>query len=1032
MLKKIILSICILLMGTVGLIAQQEDPFADYKAYLDQMDYSNIESGFLLNRGFMSPFYQSSLGFFNTFVDQDTGDKISTTLLMNQVYWDVLYLGLLESDVRTGVNFKSIDEIDQIIESYNDNEVPFLIFDVEASLITQELIDDYVTNQIPTIAQDDTNTFNYNIFGAVTHQNISHSREVNFSIRKELFFSNRSQEPTALYIDFGDGNGANQYTFEDQIITVNYPTRGGKSIQVVVEYDNGNHKLTNSFAFEINRNSEKKPPFPDKPIKLIPFDGGTAYAYLSGEHFDRPIIVQHGFDLTDDINITTREEKYGEYFNSTFKPKGYDLVLIVLDDPNRSLASNTQSLKDAIIEINDEKESKVESILIGESMGGLLCRAALKELENEGINHQVGLYMSFDAPHKGANIPIGFQNFVNDLLNLYIIKHQFPLLVDYIDSWVININENFNTRLSNVTLHNEENRINAIRSALHSDAAKDMLIRHMDYDGTSRFEANYNYLGQLGYPEESRNITLINGSHIAEPRLKFDGTPLQLSDHLIDKTIGTEHNYIHVDVPVSPVNTTSVVSTIKGFVGLPDVRPVWVETGRNICDHVPAYCIGASLLLGPLSLNACMTIECFPELKVEYEEVFNPGSTIKIIDKSDRTFIFDDVPYDIAPGAHVDMEGIDPSSILNSYFCFIPTVSALDINQSYLDTLSDGGVYAVTSEEDIDDFVENGTTPFDEVYSLGKNTSHVSYEDEEIDGLFLDIVDDEFDNLSSDIQNRTITNSKSFITNDEIKVGRDINEVTGKHMENGPVVVESGVSAHFESEKSVLVKDGTLFKSGSMVCLKIDPENPVFNRPPSPAPNYYAYSIVNGDKSICFESIPSFSIETIDTNVGGVIDYVWVLDDTVTYQGNSIDITEELYVGMHSLTIKTFYQGTLIEEFTKVFEVKLGFDCDYGSGTSNRNAKAVEKSELENISIGPNPFNDFIEIELPNEVFEKTSAMKLELFDSLGRLVKNLSIVDLEAKNVNINIGTTISPGAYFLRITTSSGRIIVKKLMHE
>jgi hypothetical protein len=41
---------------------------------------------------------------------------------------------------------------------------------------------------------------------------------------------------------------------------------------------------------------------------------------------------------------------------------------------------------------------------MGESMGGILGRIALKQLENEGFDHQIGLYVSYDAPHKGAYV----------------------------------------------------------------------------------------------------------------------------------------------------------------------------------------------------------------------------------------------------------------------------------------------------------------------------------------------------------------------------------------------------------------------------------------------------------------------------------------------------------------------------------------------------------------------------------------------------------------------------------------------------
>jgi hypothetical protein len=45
----------------------------------------------------------------------------------------------------------------------------------------------------------------------------------------------------------------------------------------------------------------------------------------------------------------------------------------------------------------------------GASMGGLCARYALAYMETHGIEHRVRNFISFDAPHNGANIPLGIQ-----------------------------------------------------------------------------------------------------------------------------------------------------------------------------------------------------------------------------------------------------------------------------------------------------------------------------------------------------------------------------------------------------------------------------------------------------------------------------------------------------------------------------------------------------------------------------------------------------------------------------------------------
>ena len=68
----------------------------------------------------------------------------------------------------------------------------------------------------------------------------------------------------------------------------------------------------------------------------------------------------------------------------------------------------------ALLKRENEKLSRngsTEKItLIGPSMGGLISRYALAYMEKNNIPHNVNLWVSFDSPHLGANIPISTQS----------------------------------------------------------------------------------------------------------------------------------------------------------------------------------------------------------------------------------------------------------------------------------------------------------------------------------------------------------------------------------------------------------------------------------------------------------------------------------------------------------------------------------------------------------------------------------------------------------------------------------------------
>ena len=117
-------------------------------------------------------------------------------------------------------------------------------------------------------------------------------------------------------------------------------------------------------------------------------------------------------------------------------------------------------------------------------MGGLISRYALRWMELNGKAHNTRLWVSFDAPHKGANIPIGDQYFID----FYASKA--------------------NNQMA------KEGRDNSLNSA----AAKQMLLHHFSANtttpsGAANFRNNWQTeIDNLGYPQNLRKIALINGA----------------------------------------------------------------------------------------------------------------------------------------------------------------------------------------------------------------------------------------------------------------------------------------------------------------------------------------------------------------------------------------------------------------------------------------------------------------------------------------------------------------------------------------
>ncbi|MGB1450522.1 MAG: T9SS type A sorting domain-containing protein, partial [Marinirhabdus sp.] len=182
------------------------------------------------------------------------------------------------------------------------------------------------------------------------------------------------------------------------------------------------------------------------------------------------------------------------------------------------------------------------------SMGGLVARYALAYMEQNGLEHETRLYISFDAPHKGANIPISLQYLINYLARS-VNNDQAQAIVDEV---------------------------------LNSPAAKEMLYDHVlghllagsDYEqdptkllpfGAPNFrDAFMAELATLNFPQDTRNVAVINGSGagttVGTPGTEVVNTTLNLAagvtaDAILHFTPAAAQN----------INVTSFETFVAGF-----------------------------------------------------------------------------------------------------------------------------------------------------------------------------------------------------------------------------------------------------------------------------------------------------------------------------------------------------------------------------------------------------------------------------------------------------------------------------------
>ena len=152
-------------------------------------------------------------------------------------------------------------------------------------------------------------------------------------------------------------------------------------------------------------------------------------------------------------------------------------------------------------------------VVVGPSMGGLISRYALAYLEKIGINHNTRLWVSFDSPHLGANIPLGLQT------SLYFMKlSNIPGSADFYDYQLKS------PAAQQMLIHQHQSYFmdmsywsgKIIEQGFNADSGSPLyrsFYKNMYNNGLS---------GSHGYPKAYgiKNIALINGN----PNVKIYGT----------------------------------------------------------------------------------------------------------------------------------------------------------------------------------------------------------------------------------------------------------------------------------------------------------------------------------------------------------------------------------------------------------------------------------------------------------------------------------------------------------------------------
>ncbi len=295
--------------------------------------------------------------------------------------------------------------------------------------------------------------------------------------------------------------------------------------------------------------------------------------------FDKPIIVLDGFDPGDSRDIGGLYASLsfdGENLADILRAEGYDIVILnaplyttdgkEIDGGSDYIQRNAMVLIALIQQLNAEKIGEEELVVFGPSMGGLIARYALAYMEENSLDAETRLYISFDAPHRGANIPISLQ---------YLINY-------------------FADQVGDATAQQ------IVDDVLNSPAAKEMLLDHLsghllagstyEQDPTkllplgapgfrNEFQAE---LDILGFPSNVRNVSMINGSGNATTT----GTPSAI---VVDTNLtvdGTTDVDVALKFTPAASQTNTVTDVTVNFFGIPISTYTTLSQSPNETDGI--------------------------------------------------------------------------------------------------------------------------------------------------------------------------------------------------------------------------------------------------------------------------------------------------------------------------------------------------------------------------------------------------------------------------------------------------------------
>ena len=518
----------------------------------------------------------------------------------------------------------------------------------------------------------------------------------NYSFTFELTTNWGPTEYSAA-VDFDDGQGFQSIT-SGSTQNVTYTVAGEKRLKVRI-IERGGDTLYSYSRIQVEAPTAQSPVSPTDVGNYcpgqqfqIPNIDGAQVNYFTACCIDprikKPLIVLDGFEAMGleglfpefDINGLIRQlisftnfpGQTGNNLLTDLENSRYDIIFVDFDNAGAALEVNAEVVRNVIREVNARKAaagSTEENVVLGISMGGLLGPLALLGMEETGEEHETELMISFDAPLRGANIPLAYQALVTHLSLLLIDE-------DPLD----------NPFTAGVPLTEFIPELGEAIATLNSASARQMLMYHIadePDDPSSPYRTFYESFSTMGLNGDGK---LVDAKHIAIA----NGSQLSLSqgfsggDNLFDVDASINDILQNLEeLNLGNSNFSDFWSTVVEVIAFITTTRVKVDfAGFSIAGQ------GTQTIYRGRITAIVFGVEIIIQPPLKYEVPDDPN--IWPIDNAPGGFA-DVNPNELEGELNLDIEDLDFINLPVRQFCFIPTVSALGIGpfQGSNATLSD-------------------------------------------------------------------------------------------------------------------------------------------------------------------------------------------------------------------------------------------------------------------------------------------------------------------------------------------------------